>query len=360
VTQNTSKILEKRIGANILPNVPKVSVIIPAYNCTDSVVETLNSAFSQTFKYYEVILINDGSPDTEKLEKVIAPYFDSIVYIRQENSGAAAARNTGIESARGEFLAFLDSDDIWLPEYLEAQIDAIAEKSCDMIYADAFLFGNLVGKANTFMTWCPSNGRVTTESLISGKCNVINSGTVVRRQKIIDAGMLDEDLPRNAAEDFDLWFRLARGGAKIEYQKKVLLKYRVHENSLSGNALQRAERAVTVFKLLEAKYLLTASEKEILKGKLQLAFAELQIEKGKYNLVRENFALARKNFREGNEHYKKFKYTALSWLLAISPRLILKLFLKVRPAEASYMFGISPGLGNMPAKSEIDEKPMRS
>ena len=350
---SSTKFLEKRSGANILPSVPQVSVIIPAYNCAEFIADTLDSVFSQTFKNYEIILVNDGSPDSEKLEKALLPYFNKIVYLKQKNSGAAAARNTAIKNARGEFLAFLDSDDIWLPGYLETQVDAIVAKNCEMIYADAALFGNLVGKSKTFMEDCPSNGEVTTESLISGVCNVINSGTVIRRKNVLEVGLLDENLPRNASEDFDLWFRVARSGAKIEYQKKILLKYRVHEQSLSGNVLQRCERAVLVLKLLETKYRLTESEREILESQTKVALAELQIEKGKFNLARENFALARANFREGNQHFRKFKYSLLTWLLIISPKLILKFFTKARPTEVAAMISSNTsGMENVSATQE--------
>ncbi len=105
-------------------------------------------------------------------------------------------------------------------------------------------------------------------------------------------------------EDFDLWFRLAKMGTKIEYQKKVLLKYQVRQMSLSGNAVQRAERVVTAMKLLEKKYVLTGAEKERLNNKLKLSVAHLQIETGKYNLVQENFALARENFCKANKYYQ--------------------------------------------------------
>lgn len=331
------RILGKKIGEKVLPCKPQVSVIIPAYNCVEFIGATLDSVFAQTFKDYEIVLVNDGSADTEELEKVLENYFDRITYITQKNRGTAAARNTAIENASGEFLAFLDSDDIWLPEYLDTQIEAITQKNCDMIYADALLFGDLINKTETFMMQCPSNGRVTTESLISGKCNIPNSGTVVRRQKVLEAGMLDEDLPRIGVEDFDLWFRLARIGAKIEYQKKVLLKYRVSRMSLSGDSLQRAERAVTVLKLLETKYQLGDAEKEKLESQLKLAVAALQIEKGKYNLIWENFALAREHLLKGNVYYRKSKYSALALLLAVIPKIILKLFIKARPAEVTFM-----------------------
>ncbi|MBA2620607.1 MAG: glycosyltransferase family 2 protein [Acidobacteria bacterium] len=333
-TNQNPKILNKRVG--LLTNAAAwVSVIVPVYNCAELIAETLDSAFQQTFKNYEIILVNDGSPDTEKLEKVLENYFDKIIYIQQKNMGAAAARNTAIENARGEFLAFLDGDDLWLPEYLEAQLKAIAEKNCDLIYANALLFGNVDDKSETYMLKAPSNGAVTTESLLSGRCNFLTSGTVVRREIVLAAGMFDELMPRIVSEDFDLWFRILKLGARVDYQKKVLLKYRVSPTGLSGDNIHRVERTISVFKTLERKYELTSAEKENLQTQLNLAKANLEIEKGKYNLMLENFIEARANFRRANKHYRKFKYSALDSLLLINPKLVLKLFKKSRPAEAS-------------------------
>ena len=125
--------------------VPQVSIIIPAYNVAPYIAETLDSVFAQTFTNYEVIVVNDGSPDTVDFERTIQPYLDRIVYLKQENRGASVARNTGLESARGEFVAFLDADDLWLPNYLEQQMKFIRERGCDLACADAVFFGNFSG-----------------------------------------------------------------------------------------------------------------------------------------------------------------------------------------------------------------------
>jgi glycosyltransferase involved in cell wall biosynthesis len=101
---------------------PAISVVIPAYKVAPFIDETLKSVFAQTFTDYEVIVVNDGSPDTEEFERAIKPYLDRIRYLKQENCGASVARNSGLLSARGEFVAFLDADDLWLPTYLEAQM----------------------------------------------------------------------------------------------------------------------------------------------------------------------------------------------------------------------------------------------
>src|SRR5215216_152427 len=99
-----------------------VSIIIPAFNAAEFIGETLASVAAQTFKNHEVIVVNDGSPDTEDLERELKRYPARLQYIKQENRGAAAARNTGLRAASGEFVAFLDADDTWLPNFLEKQV----------------------------------------------------------------------------------------------------------------------------------------------------------------------------------------------------------------------------------------------
>src|SRR5213080_1671301 len=121
---------------------PRVSIIIPAYNVASYIGETLASVFAQTFTNYEVIVINDGSPDTEELERALEPYFDRISYLKQENLGAGAARNEGLRAAQGEFIAFLDADDLWLPNYLEEQLKFIRANDFDLVCADAMHFGD--------------------------------------------------------------------------------------------------------------------------------------------------------------------------------------------------------------------------
>src|ERR1700737_3017188 len=103
-------------------HMPKVSVIMPSYNTPTLIAECPGSVFAQDYKDLEVIVINDGSPDTAELERVLEPYRDRIVYLKQENRRACGARNNGINHARGEYVAFLDSDDSWMPTYLRTQM----------------------------------------------------------------------------------------------------------------------------------------------------------------------------------------------------------------------------------------------
>ncbi len=165
-----------------------VSVIIPAFNAASYVGAALQSVFAQTFAGYEVILINDGSSDTEQLERVIQPLLSRITYLTQENRGPSGARNLGIRHARGEWLAFLDSDDVWMPNYLAEQLRFLAaDRAMDMVYCDATLEGEIGTVGKTFMQLCPSNGPVTFESLLEEQTQVLTSGTVVRRESVMRA-----------------------------------------------------------------------------------------------------------------------------------------------------------------------------
>src|SRR5215203_2359576 len=163
-------------------NIPTVSVIIPAYNAAKYIGEALNSVFDQTFKSYEVIVINDGSLDTDDLERELQAYAANIQYMKQENQGAAAARNTGLRAAAGEFVAFLDADDTWLPNFLEKQIEFLRRSKSDLVYADAILSGESPLAGRTFMQVEPSFGDVTPENLLAVKVTVLTS-TVLARKK---------------------------------------------------------------------------------------------------------------------------------------------------------------------------------
>src|SRR5215472_1596311 len=182
---------------------PKVSVIIPAYRVAPFIHETLDSVLAQSFKDLEIIIINDGSPDTTELEDVLANY-NGLIYLKQENKGAGAARNEGLRRARGEVVAFLDGDDIWYPDFLSEQLRLLeSDGGYDLVYADATKFGDPEREGHTSMEESPSRGEVTFSSLLSGRCSVITSTVVARRQPIATVGLFDENFPNS--QDFDLW-----------------------------------------------------------------------------------------------------------------------------------------------------------
>lgn len=323
-----------RVGANVIDN-PRVSVIIPAYQISEFVTETLDSVFDQTYANFEVIVVNDGSADTVKLEREIEPFADRIVYAVQPNLGASQARNTAICLARGEWLAFLDGDDVWLPQHLESQVDFADREGFDMVYCDALLFGERLFEGDNFMRTSPSNGEVTTASLISADCNVITSGTLLKKRWAERVDLFDTSLPR--MQDFDLWYRVARSGGRIGYQKRMLIKYRVRLDSLSGSNVDRSRRNIRALEVIAEKYDLNEEEKRAWDAKMVEYTAEYELEKGKYFLTAGEFVEARKHIERANKYFKKPKLTIISNLIRISPKLALALFRKFRSEEYSFI-----------------------
>src|SRR6266581_343390 len=210
-SQQLTKLVNKiRPSVRQADDAPTVSVIMPAYNVAGFIGMALESVFAQTFTDFEVIVVNDGSPDTERLERELEPHRGRILYIKQENGGVSAARNAGIRAARGTFVAHLDPDDLWEPDYLAEQLAALAhDPSIDALYPDALIFGDAPEAGCRFMDWCPSDGEVTIESLFKSRCHVMYSITA-RRETLLRIGLFDEDL--RCAEDFDLWLRVLKSG----------------------------------------------------------------------------------------------------------------------------------------------------
>ncbi len=309
---------------------PKVSVIIPAYNVAPYIGETLDSVLAQTFADYEVIVINDGSPDTEDLEREIARFIDRINYLKQENRGASAARNAGLRAARGEFVAFLDADDLWLPNYLDEQIRFLCERNCDLVCADAEVFSDGSHQEETYMAVlmadAPVTGDVTFLGLLSAAQSLITSGVVVRREPVFEVGLFDEAL-RNS-QDFDLWLRLARNGTRMAYQRRTLLRYRSRDNSLSGDEVNVHRRELRIYDKIEQSYNLLPSEQSVVLPAIQKRRALLEFELGKLHLAAGDFTAARECFARANELKRSWKTRAAVWSSRIAPRLMQTLYVR--------------------------------
>lgn len=288
---------------------PSVSIVIPAYNVAPYIGETLDSVFQQTFTDYEVVVVNDGSPDTVELEMAIEPYRNQVRYIKQKNLGAGAARNEGLRAAQGEFIAFLDADDLWSPKYLEEQVKFIRGNNYDLVCADAMHFGDtpFAGKSymEVYMGTAPVQGEVTFLGLVSAEQSLITSGVVARRGLIIEVGLFDEGL-RNS-QDFDLWLRLLRHGARLGYQRQLLLRYRCHEDSLSGDEVNRSTRQLRVYDKIESSFDLTAEERPAVERAIEGRRAMLEFELGKVFLERGDFEKSRAAFLKANNLRKSWK-----------------------------------------------------
>ena len=327
--------VSKRIGRNVFDTPPKISVVIPAYNTAEFISETLDSVVAQKFREHEIIVVNDGSPDTEQFERAIRNHLEDIVYIKQRNAGAGVARNTAIEHARGEIIAFLDADDVWLPDFLASQYVHLERSHLDMVYCDANLFGMNSVYRRTFMETAPSEGEADFNAILDLRCNVITSGTMARKQAIIDAGMFETERVR--AHDFHLWLRMAKNGARIGYQRKQLLKYRVHLDSLSGDSLSRVERELDAFERVHRTIELTDEQAAIANRRIAGLEADLAVEQGKSFLLSGEFREAAVAFRVANRHRKSLKLTAITWLARIAPRALVKHYKTHRSSEIAFV-----------------------
>ncbi|HEX2271767.1 MAG TPA: glycosyltransferase family A protein [Pyrinomonadaceae bacterium] len=302
---------------------PLISVIIPAYNASEFIGETLDSVFSQTFTDFEAIVINDGSPDTPDLERVLQRFPSKLHYIKQENQGAAAARNTGLRAAAGEFVAFLDADDTWLPVFLEKQIELLKRNNADFVFADALLFGDSPLAGRTFMQIEPPRGEVTPENLLSVKVTVLTSTVLARKAPILEVGLFDVSMRRG--QDFDLWLRLAKRGIRFAYQREVLAHHRIVESGLSGGTISQLQRTLVVLEAIKAKGL-TPSEEVALQWNMNRTLRELAVERGKEKLLNRDFPAALQSFNEARKFRHTWKVLFVCLGLRIAPEVLWRIY----------------------------------
>jgi glycosyltransferase involved in cell wall biosynthesis len=303
--------------------VERVSVIIPAYNVAPYIAQALNTVFGQTMSAFEVIVVNDGSPDTAELEEVLQPFRDRILYLKQENRGLSGARNTGIRAATGDMIALLDGDDLWMPQYLETQTQFLrSHPQYDLVYCNALLFGDSMREGKEFMAVCPSRGEVTPAALISRDCCVFVS--VTARAEALRAIVFDESL--RSCEDFDCWLRFAASGRRIGYHRQILVQYRKRDASLSADPMWMAEWNLKVLEKARANWPNESNEARLIEMATQQTTADLAILRGKQGLRIGDVNSAVVEFREAKRYYRSAKMSALILLLRLAPRLTRRLF----------------------------------
>lgn len=209
-------------------NVPKVSVVISAYNSMSYLPKTLESVLQQTFTDFEVLIINDGSTDhiLSWASEIVDP---RVKLISQENKGVAEARNTGIKHAQGEYIAFLDADDLWDPTKLEKQIQCFeSNPDVGLVYTWTLLVDQQ-GKSLGAVTAAHVEGYVW-EKLLLGDVVGSGSSAVIRRSCFNKVGLFDSELPFTA--DCDMWARIAAYYPLVVI-KEILVYYRQHPSGMS-------------------------------------------------------------------------------------------------------------------------------
>ncbi len=223
---------------------PTVSVIIPAYNQGHYLGKAIQSVLNQTFADFEIIVVDDGSTDDTR--QVAAGFLDPRVrYVYQDNAGLSAARNTGIRHAKGAFLSFLDSDDLFLPEKLAlllAKFDA--EPELGFVAGQAILIDendHRIGEI--FDKRLPKD---STQLLLGNPLHV--GSVMVRREWQTRVGFFDETL--RSYEDWDMWLRLAKAGCRMGWVDRPVSLYRFHTNQMTRNGQQMTTATFAVLKKL--------------------------------------------------------------------------------------------------------------
>lgn len=207
----------------------RVSVIIPVYNVEKYLDKTLESVFSQIYKDIEMVLVDDCSKD--KSAQIIAKYREShseiIYFLQPKNMGAGAARNKALELATGQYVAFLDSDDLWMPEKTDKQIKVMKEKKSPFSYAAIEMMdeeGNTIKRKRNLRETC--DYKYLLHNTIIATSSVIVDRTVM--------GDFRMSL-RRGGQDYATWLSLLRGGVVACGINETLVRYRVGRNSLSSN-----------------------------------------------------------------------------------------------------------------------------
>ena len=203
---------------------PFFSIIIPCYNSSSTIIKTLDSVYNQTFKNFELIVINDGSKDNT-LELLTSYNKLSLKIIDQVNKGLGNARNIGIEKSNGKFISFLDSDDLWDKKKLAIVYDTILKTKADLIchYEEMILNNESQGilKHGPYTSYL--------DILLKGNC-LSPSAVSVKRDLLIKVGMFSTDIECHGTEDWDLWLKISKIGANIVYINQVLGFYIIYPN----------------------------------------------------------------------------------------------------------------------------------
>lgn len=215
-------------------NCPFITVIIPVYNRAEVVLHALESVQKQTYKNFECLVIDDGSRDRDTLAAVVSSLNDDrFKYFHQENAGACSARNTGIDLARGSHIAFLDSDDAFVPEKLEKCIAVLSRHGGDVL-----VFSQMIVDRGLENIWVrPRRGPAWNEPIdeyLLCSPGKIQTSTMVLSTSMARAVRFDEQLP--SLQDADFAIRVARNGARFEYINEPLT---IFDDKLSESRVSR-------------------------------------------------------------------------------------------------------------------------
>lgn len=209
---------------------PKVSVIIPVYNCEKYIRQTIESVLAQTYKGFELIVVDDGS--TDRSGRIVREEFGEAKYYFQRNGGAAKARNAGVEKSSGEYIAFLDADDIWVPEKLAVQVSILDDKrTIGVVHSDVEYIDSFGGHVKFWKNSQRSDAYQ--RQFLKGHA-IGSPASLMRREIFVKLGGFDEDFPAAGYEDLEFFIRVGQA-CEIYCVETPLVKCRDHPDSTCRN-----------------------------------------------------------------------------------------------------------------------------
>lgn len=232
---------------------PRVSVVIPTFNCERFIGRTVDSALRQTYRDFEIIVVDDGS--TDGTQSVLAQYGEAIHYIKQANQGASAARNEALSNATGEFIAYLDADDLWESEKLACQVEYLdSNPSCGFVHTEVAVIDEqdslLHARFNEETGRKVPQGRCLNDIL---QRSHIQTLTVLERRSAYErAGNFDLRLP--VAQDYLHWIQVVLQGYEIGYLPEPLGQYRWRAGSLMSSQRRLLGDFTKIYEILIDEY----------------------------------------------------------------------------------------------------------
>ncbi len=241
-----------------------VSVIIPTYNRSNYLPEAIESVLNQTYRNFEIIVVDDGSTDCTR--DVVKRYEEKVRYVYQKNSGLPSALNTGIKNSKGRYLAFLDDDDLWKDEMLKRTVEMMenAGKEVGVVYVDYRYFrdsdrNKLINKGMKMYS-----GDVF-EKLLQNNFIPVNT-VLIKKECIEKVGCFDEALP--AYRDWELLLRIAFAGFKFKFINEPLALIRVHNTNMSSQLLRMKKGGVKTVEKFESMVANDSPKKYVIKKAL--------------------------------------------------------------------------------------------
>lgn len=313
----------------VLEGWPAVSVVIPAYNAADCIVNALASIALQTWTDHEVIVIDDGSSDAALLEAAIAPWRSRIRFHRQQHAGAGAARNRALAMARGRYVAFLDADDEWTPEFLERQVAVLETRpECDLVWSDGWIRGHAFLTGRRYFDTTGAVDPPSFRTLLQQTCSVLTSSVVARRGSLLAVRGFDARIRRG--QDWDLWLRMAHNGSVMAVNPAPMVWRTVRKDTLSGDEVAQLRRAVSVLVGIPRKLRLDTTELGLVHDRLVRLGMQLDLELGKQALRSGDIALAQAHFAHSRTS-GSWKLRCVALALRVAPTLVRRTYLRSRP-----------------------------